>query len=115
MRSVPILLVLGILGASGVAAVQLGACGSAIGSKAAGEACHASSECGPDLVCDFSKDPAICATMGEPPADAAPIDAKPGAPDAAPKPDAKPGTPDAKPTPPDANVDATVDATVDAM
>ncbi|HTJ45740.1 MAG TPA: hypothetical protein VL463_26740 [Kofleriaceae bacterium] len=86
----------------------LGACGSSVGSKLAGEACHASSECGADLVCDFSKSPPVCASMGQLPPDASGPDAKPGTPDAKPPPDAKLGTPDAKPTPdasvPDASV-----------
>src|SRR5262245_43173309 len=103
MRTVSIVLALG-LGGAGAAAVQLGACGNAIGSKAAGESCRASSECGADLVCDFSKTPAICASMGPLPADA-PYDASPFRPDAGP-PDARP--PDARP--PDASIDATIDA-----
>ena len=61
MRTGLILLVSGVL-AAGAAAVQLGACGDSIGSKAAGESCFASSECGADLVCDFSKTPATCGT-----------------------------------------------------
>lgn len=84
--------------------------------KLAGEACTASSECGPNLLCDFSKTPAVCATSGPIPADAAP-DADPTRPDAMPVPDAPPGAPDGRPdaTPtPDANVDAAPDATVDA-
>ena len=68
----------------------LGACGTSVGSKLAGETCHASSECGADLVCDFSKSPPICASMGQLPPDAAGPDAKPGTPDAKPAPDAKP-------------------------
>jgi hypothetical protein len=71
-------------------------------------------------VCDFSQSPSVCATQGPAPADAAEIDARPGAADAAPKPDAA-SKPDAAPTPdaPDvidaAPPDATVDAAVDAM
>ena len=91
-------------------AVAAGACGSSVGNKAAGEACHASSECGPDLVCDFSRMPAVCADQGPAPADAAVIDARPGTPDAPPKPDAPPVTIDA--SAPDANVDA---SPIDAM
>jgi hypothetical protein len=105
MRSLLLLLVLGA-----------GACGSSVGNKAAGEACHASSECGPDLVCDFSRTPAVCASQGPAPADAPEIDARPGATDAAPKPDAPP-KPDAAAaidaSPPDAgDIDA---SPVDAM
>jgi hypothetical protein len=75
----------------------VGACGSSTGSLAAGQVCHASSECGPDLVCDFSQQPAVCAANGPLPADAAAIDGRP-----IPTPDAKPGTPDA--SPPDADL-----------
>jgi hypothetical protein len=105
MRTLPIVLMLG-LGGVGVASIQLGACGSPGGSKVAGEACHASSECGPTLVCDFSQTPAVCAGQGPSPPDAAVIDGRPGAADAKPKPDG--------PVVYDAHVDATVDATVDA-
>jgi hypothetical protein len=106
-----------VLVASGLG-LGLGACGGPP-DLAAGQTCHASSECGPGLLCDFSQDPAVCAMAGPPPADAAP-DANPFQPDAAPTPDAAPGTPDAPPTPdaavPDAAVDAmAADAAVDAM
>ena len=83
--------------------LALAGCGSSTGSLTAGEACHASSECGPDLLCDFSQQPPVCAGQGPPPADAAVIDGRP-----IPTPDAKPGTPDARP--PDATVDAMPDA-----
>jgi hypothetical protein len=93
-------------------AASLGACGVSTGQKTAGETCNASTECGPDLVCNFAAMPPTCAANGPLPADA-------GVPDAfMPKqPDAKPGTPDAAPTPdaPPPPVDAAPpDATVDA-
>jgi hypothetical protein len=100
MRSPTLLLVL---------MAALGACGSSVGQKAVGETCNASTECGPNLVCDFSQMPAVCAANGPLPADA-------GVPDAfmLPQPDAKPGPVDAPP-PSDAPVDASPDAMVDAL
>jgi hypothetical protein len=106
MRSRTLLLMLMV--AAGAAVV---ACGTSTGQKTLGETCNASTECGPDLVCNFAAMPAVCAANGPLPADA-------GIPDAfmLPKADAKPGPVDAMPTadamPTD---DAAPDATVDAM
>lgn len=65
--------------------------------KSEGEACFASSECGPGLVCDLAADPALCRPMGsgpgpQPDAGSGPIaDAAPGTPDGSPpQPDAAP-------------------------
>lgn len=67
--------------------------------KHAGDTCTASSECGPGLLCDMSKTPAVCAGMGV-------------LPDAPPKPD---GAGDAQKTPDARLVDAAKpDASPDA-
>jgi len=103
---------LAALSAASILGLGLGACGGSP-NLAAGQACHASSECGPGLLCDFSQNPPVCAMEGPPPADAAP-DANPNAPDAAPTPDAATPTPDAPV--PDAAIDAAPpDAMIDAM
>jgi hypothetical protein len=100
MRSLAVLLLsIAVLGGG------LAACGSSTGNLAAGAACHASSECGPDLVCDFSQSPAVCAANGPLPADAAVIDGRP-----VPMPDAKPVVIDA--SVPDADLP---DSDMDAM
>jgi hypothetical protein len=83
--------------------------------KAAGEACVASSECGPGLVCDLGRAAPVCATSLTVEADAAaaPVDATDD--DAAAPVDAAPDPIDASPdtAPP---VDAAVDAPeIDAM
>ena len=73
--------------------------------KGEGAECFASSECGPNLVCDFGADPHVCASMGTP------VD--PGSADAAtgPQPDADPSAPDAGDTPPiDAGDEPPIDA-----
>ena len=84
----------------------LGCGGSSL--KEAGEPCSASTECAAGLVCDFGRDPHVCATMSTALPDA-PVEP---AVDAPPTPDAPPGAPDARPDAPlpDAPVDAMVDA-----
>ena len=88
-----------------VAGLALAGCQSRSSSKAQGQECFASSECGAGLVCDFGVTPHVCAERA--PAAVARVfdaavgptfDAAPGAPDAAPDaapPDAAP--PDAAP------------------
>ena len=81
-----------------------GACGD-LELKAQGEACFASSECGPALVCDLAAAEPTCQPTGSGPGPA--IDAAPGpAVDAAPEPaiDAAPVIPDAAPPEPDAGI-----------
>ena len=76
----------------GVVGVAVSGCGDRA-LKASGEACSASSECVPGLLCDFGQSPPICA------GNSTVADASPPGPDGPPVPDADPALPDAPPVP----------------
>lgn len=84
-----------------IAALLVAACGERA-LKSEGAECFASSECAPNLVCDFGADPHVCSTMGTPgdpdPADASNLPAA----------DADPNAPDASDLPPDFDAAAPV-------
>jgi hypothetical protein len=62
-----------VAGVAAVAAVVV-ACGGGGSLKAAGEVCVASSDCEAGLVCDFGRNPPVCASMGTIPPDGSEVE-----------------------------------------
>ena len=97
-------------------ALAIAACGGA-DLKRSGESCSASSECDRGLVCDFGREPHVCASTSTQQEDAGPSDDADvvvidGGPDA--RLDAPPDGRVIDAPPLDAPVDAAVDALIDA-
>jgi hypothetical protein len=102
--------VIALLGIAGLIALAVACGGSDL--KQAGDSCNASSECASGLVCDFGREPHVCASMSTQQMPDAPDETPDAATDA--RPDARPDAAIDAPPPVDAPPDAPVDV-IDAM